>query len=119
MEMRNFRSLSSQVQQDLHCKAAQAVLEGQPREEVASRFGINGKSVGGWIKKFKLEGSHALLSKRRGRPRGGYFTLHQSKEIVISLTKKWPEDIDMPFPLWTREAVRLPFIMVFGVPFSI
>lgn len=115
----DFRSLSSQAQVDLRRKAVQAVLVGQTREEVASRFGVTGKSVGGWVKKFKQEGSHALLSKRRGRPRGGYFTLRQSREIASSLMEKRPEDFDIPYPLWTRDAVRLLFIVHFDIPFSI
>jgi transposase len=119
MKTKDFRSLSSKAQEDLRRKAVNAVLQGRTRQEVGTLFGISGKSVGAWVSKHKEAGAKALKAKKRGRPKGGSLKPWQSAQIARAVIDKHPEQLKLPFYLWTREAVSLLIEKRFGIRISV
>jgi transposase len=101
----DFRSLPAATQETIRRKAVQAVLSGKSRIEVARMFGVTRKAVEKWVIAFQNEGAKALHAKRRGRPRGGSLAPWQASQVVRSITDRCPEQLKLPFALWTREAV--------------
>jgi len=119
MESRDFRALSAQAQEDLRRKAVKAVLGGRTREDVAAVFGVSGKSVGGWVKKYRRGGPDALGAKPRGRPQGGSLRPWQAAQIAKAVMDRRPEQLKLPFYLWTRGAVALLIERRFGIRLSV
>lgn len=119
MNHKDFRALSPQAQEDLRRKAVKAVLAGRKQQEVADLFGITRQSVGVWMKQYKKGGAKGLKAKRKGRPKGGSLEPWQSAQIVRSISDRCPEQLKLPFSLWTRAAVSLLIERRFGIRLSI
>jgi len=105
MKTKDFRSLSPQAQQELRSKAVRAVLAGRTRKEVADLFGLTRESVGHWVKRYRQDGAKALRARQRGRPKGGSLKAWQAAQIAKAVVDRPPEQLKLPFCLWTREAV--------------
>lgn len=118
MRARDFRSLSPEAQEDLRRKAVKAVLAGRTRKEVACLFDVTRESVGAWVKRYKAGGAEALKAKRRGRPRGGNLLPWQAGQIAKAIMDRHPEQLKLPFYLWTREAVVQLIEKRFGIRVS-
>lgn len=119
MEIRDARSLPSIGQEDLRRKAVKAVLNGKKQMEVAELLGVTRQNVGKWVKKFRLGGEKALKAKRRGRPKGGSLLPWQAAQIAKTVVNRCPEQLRLPFFLWTREAVGQLIEQRFGIRLSI
>jgi transposase len=119
MEIRDARSLPSIAQEDLRKKAIKAVLDGKKQIEVAKILGVTRQSVGRWIRKFRQGGEKALKAKRKGRPKGGTLLPWQAAQIAKTVVDHHPEQLKLPFYLWTREAVSQLIEQRFGIQLSI
>lgn len=107
MEPRDSRTLSPAAQEELRRRAVAAVLNGSSRTEVGELFGVPRQTVGLWVKAYHAGGEEALTSKRRGRPAGAGAKLlpWQAAQVAQALRDSRPEQLKLPFYLWTRDAV--------------
>jgi transposase len=107
MEPRDSRTLSPAAQEELRRRAVAAVLNGSSRTEVGELFGVPRQTVGQWVKAYHAGGEEALTSKRRGRPAGAGAKLlpWQAAQVAQALRDSRPEQLKLPFYLWTRDAV--------------
>lgn len=119
MRTKDFRSLPPQAQEDLRRKAVKAVLGGRTRVEAAALFGVSAKAVGAWVKAHREGGAGALRARPRGRPKGGSLLPWQAAQIARAVMDRQPEQLKLPFYLWTREAVGLLIERRFGVRLSV
>jgi transposase len=86
--------------------------------ETAALLEVTRQAVGRWLKAH-AEGEGNLASKRRGRrPGGTKLTEAQGKEIAELVRDKHPDQLKLPFYLWTREAVAKLIESRFGVKLS-
>ncbi len=99
------RTLSPSAQESLRIRAVKAVLTGRTQVEVAGVFGVPRQTVGLWVKAHRHGGLRSLKAKPRGRPKGGTLRPWQAAQIVRSITDRTPDQLKLPFYLWTREAV--------------
>jgi transposase len=74
--------------------------------EAARVFGVSRQSVHAWYRRWRVGGVRALRSRPRGRPRRIRLEPHQAATIVRLITDRCPDQVKLPFALWTREAVR-------------
>ena len=105
MKIKDARSLPAIAQEDLRRKAVRAVKGGRTQEEAAQLFGVARQTVGRWIKSYREGGSQGLKAHRRGRPLGRSLQPRQAAQIVRAITDRYPNQLKLPFYLWTREAV--------------
>ena len=119
MEIRDARSLPSVAQEDLRHKAVKCVVDGKKQVEVAEVLGVTRQTVGKWVKTFRQGGEKALKAKRRGRPKGGALLCWQAAQIVKTVVDRNPEQLRLPFYLWTREAVAQLIEQRFGIGLSV
>jgi len=119
MKIRDARSLPSIAQEDIRLKAVKAVLDGNKQVYVAKTFGVTRQAVGKWVKAYKKDGTKAIKAKRKGRPKGGSLLPWQAAQIVRTITDRTPEQLKLPFYLWTREAVAQLIEKRFGIHLSI
>jgi transposase len=105
MKMRDARTLPSIAQEDLRWKVLRAIVKGEKQVEAAQLFGVTRQAVGKWVKKYREGGARALRAKKRGRPSKGSLLPWQAAQIAKAVVHRYPEQLKLPFYLWTREAV--------------
>jgi transposase len=120
MESRDSRTLSPAAQEELRRRAVAAVLNGATRTEVERLLGVPRQTIGQWVKAYHEGGEAALTSKRRGRTPGAGAKLApwQQAQIAKALRDHRPEQLKLPFYLWTRDAVIEFIERRFGVRVS-
>lgn len=119
MKIRDARSLPTVAQEDLRCKEVKAVLEGKKQVEIAKIFGVTRQAVGKWVKAYREGGTRILKAKPKGRPKGGTLLPWQAAQIAKAVIDRHPEQLKLPFYLWTREAVSELIERKFGVLLSV
>lgn len=119
MEIRDARSLPAVAQEDLRQKAIKAILSGKKQLEVAEILGVTRQTVGTWVKKFRQGGVKALKAKRKGRPKGMALRPWQAAQIAKTVQGRHPEQLKLPFYLWTREGVAQLIERRFGLQLSV
>lgn len=106
MENRDTRSLSGDAQEALRIRAVTAVLAGRKQVEVAAFFGISRQALSEWLKAYALHGQKGLRAKPKGRHRGGrILNSQQASQICQAIIEHCPDHFDLPFYLWTRDAI--------------
>lgn len=114
------RCLSPAAQEDLRRRVVQAVCEQNMSKAAAARtFCVSRTSVHHWVEKFQRRGTRALTSKPRGRPRCSQLKGHQAATIVRMIRDRCPDQLKLPFALWTREAVGQLIAERFGIQLSV
>jgi len=107
MQIKDARSLPSIAQEDLRYKAVAAVVKGMTQTEAAEVFNVSRYSVFKWTKAYASGGKVALRSRMRGRPAVSKLKGYEAASIVRIITDSCPEQMKLPFVLWTREAVQM------------
>lgn len=116
------RSLSPTAQEALRKRAVEAYLQGgMTQAEVATRFGVSRMIVSKWLKAYRSAGEEALAARPRGPAKGvgRLLTDKQSRTIRQLVIDKCPDQLKLPFVLWTREAVRDLIQRKYGITVSI
>lgn len=85
-----------------------AVHAGMTQAEAAELFGVSRYSVIKWTAAYRSGGEQALAVHRRGRQKGqgAALTGRESQQVIRWIQGRCPEQLRLPFVLWTREAVR-------------
>jgi transposase len=105
MKTQDARSLPPKAQEDIRRKAVKAVLDGRKKKEVAEIFGVTRQAIGKWVRAYKKGGEKALKANPQGRPKGGTLLPWQAAQIAKTVIDRHPEQLKLPFYLWTRKAV--------------
>jgi transposase len=105
MNKRDARFLSPPAQEDLRRRVVAAVRGGMYQAEAARTFGVSRQSVNNWMKMCRSGGLRCLRSGRRGRPPVQRLAPHQAATVVRLITDRCPDQLKLPFALWTREAL--------------
>lgn len=114
------RKLSPETQEQIRRQAVAAVENGMTRVAAAALFGVTRHSVDRWVKAFREKGTGALARQKRGpKSESRRLDAKQSAEVVKLITDREPEQLKLPFALWTREAVRSLIRRKFGVRVSL
>ena len=86
--------------------------------EAAIIFGLSLGGVHNIWAKYRKSGSKSLVSKKRGVKEGKKITKSQAKEVQKLIKDKMPEQLKLPYALWTREGVSLLMKNRFGINLS-
>jgi transposase len=100
------RSLPAAAQEDLRRRTVSAVLKGMTHAEAAQVFGVARPTVTRWVTEYRQGGAKALKAKRRGRPPASRLAPHEAALVVRLILGRCPDQLRLPFALWTREAVQ-------------
>src|SRR5664279_694580 len=107
MPKRDARNLSPSQLDELRARAITLWKKGFNRRDIAALLEVHHNSVGRWVSAYQIEGPGAILSAKRGRKAGGNRSLSSTQETAIQkmITDKTPDQLKLPFALWTRRAV--------------
>jgi transposase len=73
--------------------------------EAARVFGVTRQAVGLWVAAWRDDGAKALKARRRGRPKGSRLAPEEAALVRRQVIGRTPDQLALPFFLWTREAV--------------
>jgi len=117
MVKQDARCISPDAQAEIRRRAVLAVNQGQSQTAVAELFGVSRKAVGNWVKAERTAGLQALAGKPKGRPveSGRILSLKQERQVARIVIDKHPEQLKLPFALWTRAAIQQLIKQRFGL----
>jgi transposase len=119
MTIRDGRSLSPSAQEELRQRAVRAIQHGMKQIKAAEVFGVRYITVRKWMQKYRAGGVRSLRAKRRGRPPGSQLTAAVVQQVRRMIRDRCPEQMKLPFVLWTREAVQQLLAKRFGLQRSV
>lgn len=120
MKIEDARKLPPKAQEDIRRKAVKAYLDGRGKTEIAEIFGVTRQAVTNWVNSYENGGKKALKTKRRGRRKGGKKLLPwQAAQTAKMVMDRYPDQLKLPFYLWTRQAVADLVERRFSVSLSI
>lgn len=121
VEARDFRGLPALTQAELRRRAVAMVQAGDTQESAAVVVGVTRQVVSGWMKLYEHGGDVALDGRRRGRRPGEQKLLRPRQEAKIKrrIADKCPDQLKLPYALWTREAVAGLIERETGIRFSL
>lgn len=100
------RRLSPQDQELLRLRVIEALRAGVSPAEVIRAFGVGRTAVYHWRRKAALGGLRALRSRPRGRPTGPRLRGPAAAVAARLIREHLPDELGLPFGLWSCEAVR-------------
>jgi transposase len=109
MEAQDFRSIGRPAQEALRRRAIVLVeQDGSSQAAAARAVGVQRQTVNIWLQRYRERGEEGLLDGRRvsGRKGKGALTAAEAQKIRRWITDKMPDQLKLPFALWTSRAVR-------------
>lgn len=108
MKKDDLRSASDQEKEALRKRAIRMIGKGINKTQVAELLGVSRNSVNTWHRKYKEQGQKGLKENKRGLKKGARRLLSHEQAIAIQaiITDKMPEQLRLPYGLWTRKAIR-------------
>lgn len=104
----DFRTLSNEERYAFRKRALQLIKGGKKQVEVALLFGIRTGTVSDWVKNYKTFGLNGLKDKPKGPKSEDLKLLSKNQELSIQkmITDIMPDQLKLPYALWTRKAVK-------------
>jgi len=118
MKPNDARKLSPKTQEALRLRAVEAVTNGLTVIEAARVFGVSRTSIYNWQARADKGGAKALKARKRGRKSGTQLKPWQAALTVRTIIGGCPDQVKLPWALWTREAVGQYIENHFGVKLS-
>ena len=117
MKRRDVRKLSPSAQEAIRVRAVESLLSGKKRHEVSEMFQVSAGTVSKWKKWYNEGGFSGLKKRKQGRKKGSFTRLKPWQCGVISrkIRSKCPEQLELPFMLWTRQAIKELIKKQFGI----
>jgi transposase len=109
MEKRDFRGIGRDAQEVLRVRAIYLVqVLGKTQGDAATAVGTSRQTVNQWLKRHAEAGEAALLDGRRvsSRKGKGILTAAEARRVQAWLRDKCPEQLKLPYALWTAGVVR-------------
>lgn len=109
MEKKDFRGLGRDTMETLRFRAVYLVVElHKTQAEAAEAVGVSRQTVNQWLRNHATEGEKAFLDRRRisARKGKGRLTAAEARQVQRWIKDKCPEQLKLPYVLWTAGVVR-------------
>lgn len=108
MEKIDARKLPSAALEEKRRLSVNLCKQGMTRAEIGGIVGVHLDTVGRWLKAYRAQGAKALKLRVRGRRQGACRRLDAEQESRIRklLIDKTPDQLKLPYALWTRQSVK-------------
>src|SRR4051812_7996633 len=108
MQERDGRSIPDVALEVLRERAVAMHEAGNTQLAIATALGVHKNTVHRWLKSWRVAGAGALKAKKRGRRHEAKRLLdaEQAGAVQQLMTEHGPDQLDLPWALWSREAVR-------------
>src|SRR3954471_22828433 len=109
MDGRDFRGIGRPAQEELRRRALFLVEhEGVTQAQAALAVGVRRQTVNVWPRRCRERGEEGVLDGRRVSPRRGKgrLTAEEADKVRAWVVEQAPDQLELPFALWTSRAVR-------------
>jgi len=108
MEKIDFRTVSSKERYNIRKRGISLIKSGETQKGVALIFGVRPNTVSDWVNQHKLLGNKGLQDKIRGVKSEDKKLLSkkQEREVQSMIVDTMPDQLKLPYGLWTRKAVK-------------
>jgi transposase len=109
MDARDFRGIGRATQEELRRRALFLIeRQGLTQSEAAAAVGVQRQTVNIWLRRYRARGEVGVLDGRRVSPRRGKGLLTGEEAVQVRrwIADKTPDQLKLPFALWTSRAVR-------------
>ena len=109
MQARDFRGIGRAAQEALRRRALFLIEErGLSQAQAAEAVGVQRQTVNIWLQRYRAQGEAGVLDGRRVSPRRGkgLLTADEADRVRGWIADKMPDQLKLPFALWTSRAVR-------------
>jgi transposase len=117
----DMRSLTPEAQEERRRQVIGLRQAGQTYAAIADQVGLTPTGVFDICKRFAEHGPAGLKSQRRG-PEPGYGSLLTAKQeaaVQALIRQQMPDELGLPFALWSRAAVQALVRQRFGVTVAV
>lgn len=119
MKGKNKKRYSQDAQELIRFRVVDYLRKKQgTQKQCACIFGISQMAVNRIWAKYREGGKQALRSKKRGVQGGMKLKKDQAYQVRQLIKDKLPDQLKLPFGLWTREAVQQLIMARYGVELS-
>jgi transposase len=118
MKKQDARLLHPVMQRDIRQRAVEMFLLGISKINISKKLCVSRKSVYNWLKAYNEFGEDGIEIHKRGRPKGTLLKPWQCAQVVYLIKKYKPDELSMPFFLWTRESVGMLILNKFKIKLS-
>ena len=117
MKTNDARYLKLDVLDHVRKQAIQFFEKGHNRGQIADLLGVSRNSVGVWVKIYQQHGLKGLKLKKPGRRVGSgrRLTPEQEQAVQKMIRDRMPDQLKLPFALWTRRAIQTLIKEQFGL----
>jgi len=117
--IKDARTLPPEAQAALRLRVVKAIRAGMKPTEAIQIFAVSRQAIWQWRQTCSTEGTAALAPKKRG-PKGacGILKGWQAATIRQLICDRHPEQLKLPFVLWTSGAIRQLIRRKFGLNLS-
>jgi len=119
MEKQDLRKLSIPAQEAIRVKVLRALDEGMRMVDAIRIFGVSDAAIYKWKKERSTRKKNWFKQNKRGRPSQIKLTKDQERQVKKMIIDKCPDQLKLPFALWTRAAIRDYLSDAFGVEVSV
>lgn len=118
MKEQDARFLHPVIQKEIRRKAIDMFLSGVSKVDISKQLRVNRRSIYKWVKAYDNLGEAGITIDKRGRPKGTQLHSWQCAQIVSLVKNHNPDELSMPFFLWTRDSVGALILQKFGIKLS-
>lgn len=121
MEKMDFRKLGREERYRFRKRAISLINSGKRQKEIAVLYGVRAATVNDWVKFYKLFGNEGLKDKSRGVKSEDKKLLSSKQERLVQkmILDTMPDQLKLPYSLWTRKAVKELVEREFGIVMAI
>jgi transposase len=121
MEKMDFRKLRIEERYRFRKRAISLINSGKKQKEIAALYGVRAATVNDWVRFYKLFGNKGLKDKSRGVKSEDKKLLSSKQEKMAQkmILDTMPDQLKLPYSLWTRKAVKELVEREFGVVMAI
>lgn len=112
------RQNSPEDQKSMRNEAIKMYRDGYPVKFIAMVLRVHEKTVYRWCRMQKVSGVAALVGRTRGRKPGTHRKMAPEQELALAsaLKESAPDQLGLPFYLWSTAALRMHASELVGIP---
>jgi len=116
-DKRDARKLNAQTKYELRKQVVRLKKKGMKGQEISELVGLGVVQISRIWQKYLKQGAVVLKPKKQGRPIGSSRLLSETQEHEVRkiIVDKTPDQLRLPFVLWTREALGMYLQDRYGV----
>jgi transposase len=121
MKKTDFRTLPDSTRGEFQKVAVRQHKAGHSARYIATTLGVHYNTARNWIKRYKEGGLKAIKPKKRGvtSEQKRLLTPAQERAIRRKITDRMPDQLKLPYALWTRKSVKELIKREFGIDVAI